>query len=658
MDNGGILRSALFFFVPEVLQLLLLLCVVTVLLCMAPPPPLKRKRVVLSLEKKREILGKVDAGWTTSCIRSEYGLSASTLHDIKKAREKLMSYTTRYSEASRTGRRQDRKVMASPKNVELDKCVLHWYQQQRGSGVMVRGAELKMAAEKFATRVGMNDFKASDGWLYRFKFRHGLSARRTHGEALDADEGSVSEFRQKLLKLIDDESIVLDQLYNADETGLNYRSIPECTLASQKEKSVPGHKLSKVRVSVMCCANATGLHRLKPVVVGKAKQPRCLRGVMESLPVVYFNSLKAWFTARIFKDWFNNHAVPEIIRHQTDALKIPLDRVKALILLDNAPAHPVESELVGHHGRIRCLFLPPNTTALIQPMDQGIIVATKRLYRRRFLEEVMVVFEDDDDGNVGERTLERLRKYDLKSAMFNWSRAWKDVKSKTLENGWKPLLRGEETAEDFEGFQVDDFRRHLVRVGETVTDEGLEDWLENDEGDPGCQMLSDDEIASQVLSPEDPESDVEDDSELPTSRPSLSKMRECADILLEGLEHFSSPESLRTLAVSQRSIRDEIIQQQSRWSSYRQTTLDSFFRPTTPRPPSSTPSPSSVTPSSSTVPRLVTPSPSRPPSPVAGCSGVAPVRRLITYSDSSDEEKELQDIEDELICLSESEGEQ
>ena len=154
---------------------------------------------------------------------------------------------------------------------------------------------------------------------------------------------------------------------------------------------MPGRKLSKVRVSAMCCANATGTHRLKPVVVGKQSSPHCLRGPMESLPLVYYNSLKSWFTSWIFKDWFFNHAVPEIVRHQVDDLKIARDRVKALILLDNAPAHPAKGQLVGYHGRIRCLFLPPNTTSLIQPMDQGIIVATKRLYRRRFLEEVMVV---------------------------------------------------------------------------------------------------------------------------------------------------------------------------------------------------------------------------------------------------------------------------
>jgi hypothetical protein len=43
------------------------------------------------------------------------------------------------------------------------------------------------------------------------------------------------------------------------------------------------------------------------------------------------------------------------------------------------------------------MFLPINTISIIQLLDQGIILATKRLYRKRFLEEVMVVLEGEAD---------------------------------------------------------------------------------------------------------------------------------------------------------------------------------------------------------------------------------------------------------------------
>jgi len=44
--------------------------------------------------------------------------------------------------------------------------------------------------------------------------------------------------------------------------------------------------------------------------------------------------------------------------------------------LDNAPSHPSEEELMKRD--IKAIFLPPNVTSLIQPMDQGVIEWLKR----------------------------------------------------------------------------------------------------------------------------------------------------------------------------------------------------------------------------------------------------------------------------------------
>ena len=48
---------------------------------------------------------------------------------------------------------------------------------------------------------------------------------------------------------------------------------------------------------------------------------------------------------------------------------------KALLLLDNAPAHPPVEKLNSENGRVVTMFLPANTTSIIQPMDQGILEA-------------------------------------------------------------------------------------------------------------------------------------------------------------------------------------------------------------------------------------------------------------------------------------------
>ena len=53
--------------------------------------------------------------------------------------------------------------------------------------------------------------------------------------------------------------------------------------------------------------------------------------------------------------------------------------LKALLLVDNAPGHP---QTLGADSDIEVMFLPPNTTSLIQPLDQGIIATFKAYYTR------------------------------------------------------------------------------------------------------------------------------------------------------------------------------------------------------------------------------------------------------------------------------------
>ena len=52
---------------------------------------------------------------------------------------------------------------------------------------------------------------------------------------------------------------------------------------------------------------------------------------------------------------------------------------KAVLVLDNCPAHPEAEELISDDGNIFAHFLPPNVTSLIQPMDQGVLVAIESL---------------------------------------------------------------------------------------------------------------------------------------------------------------------------------------------------------------------------------------------------------------------------------------
>ena len=80
-------------------------------------------------------------------------------------------------------------------------------------------------------------------------------------------------------------------------------------------------------------------------------------------------------TSSLFSTWFQNDFVP-VVRKELVKLGV---EPKAIFLLDNCSAHPNADELVSTDGKIKAVFLPPNVTSLIQPMDQGILEALKRL---------------------------------------------------------------------------------------------------------------------------------------------------------------------------------------------------------------------------------------------------------------------------------------
>ena len=189
-------------------------------------------------------------------------------------------------------------------------------------------------------------------------------------------------------------------------------------------------KKQKERVTLMACSNATGSHKLPLMFIGKAANPRCFKNVNKSaLPVIYYAQKNAWVNAEIFSDWFHHHFVPAVKKHLTDRGL----SVKALLLLDNAPAHPEATTLMSSDKSITAMFLPLNTTALIQPMDQGVLEAMKRRYRKAILRKLLL---EDQDG----RSIVEFVKINIKYVVYTIATAWDGVPALTIVKSWHNLL--------------------------------------------------------------------------------------------------------------------------------------------------------------------------------------------------------------------------
>ncbi|KAB0384141.1 hypothetical protein FD755_006058 [Muntiacus reevesi] len=366
---------------------------------------------------------------------------------------------------------EKRKRTTGAKYGDMDDAVYMWYQQKCSAGVPVRGVELQAAAEKFAQCFGRTDFKASTGWLFRFRNRHAVGNRKVCAEqVLSSASENVESFQQKLSMLIKEEKLCLAQLYSGDETDLFWKSMPENTRASRKDICLPGRKINKERLSALLCANADGTHKLKSIIIGKSKLPKSVKEDMCTLPVIYKLSNDVWFTRELFSEWFFQNFVPEVKHFQLNVLRFHEEDVRALLLRDSSPVHPSTELLTSEDGRIKCMFFPHNTSTLIQPMNQGVIFSCKRLYRWKQLEESLVIFEEsDDEQEKGEKVAFKIKIYNLKRAVFNWAKSWDEVKQTTIASAWGNLLYKKEHEYDLQGLEDGDYREVLEKCRELET---------------------------------------------------------------------------------------------------------------------------------------------------------------------------------------------
>lgn len=99
---------------------------------------------------------------------------------------------------------------------------------------------------------------------------------KVKGEKASADEEQAEKFVADVTNIVAMDCYLPENIYNADETGIFWRCLPDTTLALETEKQAFGAKLSKERITLLLCANASGTHEVDLLAIGKAKRPRGL----------------------------------------------------------------------------------------------------------------------------------------------------------------------------------------------------------------------------------------------------------------------------------------------------------------------------------------------------------------------------------------------
>ncbi|KAL5503328.1 hypothetical protein EMCRGX_G010257 [Ephydatia muelleri] len=337
-----------------------------------------RSRKFLTVEQKKEVIQEVCLGLSPMDVATKYGIGKTQVYKLFKHRATL--------DFDKGVPNYSKLITTKSKYPDIDKAVYDWMCSIRKTignrrPLPVSRALIQARAILEAKLRNISNFSASDGWFYRFRWRYNIcNSVRLSGEAGQVDINDATKEIDKLKLSISSGGFEKANIFNMDETGLFFKTIPSRTylVDGESKKSARGTKYMKAkdRVTVILCANATGTCKITPVVIGKAKKPRCFRLNPPQLP--YYSQKSAWNDSVLFKKWWTEIFLQEI-RAWTSS--------PVALLMDGFSGH--ERECQDPIGQVTVFYFPPNVTSIFQPLDQGIISAFKTKYKGYVLEKLV-----------------------------------------------------------------------------------------------------------------------------------------------------------------------------------------------------------------------------------------------------------------------------
>ncbi|KAL8601404.1 hypothetical protein ACOMHN_042408 [Nucella lapillus] len=282
----------------------------------------KRKRTEMTVQDKVQLLDRFHS-LTAKSVREAatfLDVSHSFLYQSIKNEKEIRASVAEGS----TPKQRIRQRSGKDKETEdgLRKFVVHL--QSRNAPVS--GPILCQKAEAIATELGHTDFKATEGWFSRWKKRNGLTYQKQVGEASSANTIAAAKWKGEEMEDILS-SYSPNCIYNADETGIYFRALPDSTYVfAEQKRNIRGFKTAKDRITALVCCNLAG-DKEKLLVIGKSEKPRCFKNVT-SFPTLYKASRNAWMTSTIWTDWLRNWN-----------RRLVIEDKHILLLVDNCSAH-------------------------------------------------------------------------------------------------------------------------------------------------------------------------------------------------------------------------------------------------------------------------------------------------------------------------------
>ncbi|CAB3229787.1 unnamed protein product [Arctia plantaginis] len=418
-----------------------------------------RKRKLLTLQKKVDIINMFENGEKVNQISKNLNLSNSTVSSIIKDKKRIIA-------ASKTEAFLDSSTIIRKRHgiIAQTECALKsWCEEKAGHSLHLSQNDIctqaKIIYEELKRDYGEaaknNSFSASKGWYLRFKRRcvsnmltefqeeenqEGDSDRAEATSKKDRKEAnkgrnikiSVESTFSDYLKTIVEKGLYTPQtIFNVDEVGLYWKKMPENSHLKGQGQTVSEFSESKDRLTMLLGGNAAGDLKLKPLVVYRKENPKALQKKHKcGLPVIWKSNPTASMSAFLFEDWFGNYFIPEVERYSY-ANNIAC---KVLLVIDSANCHS-PATLIDFDHRVRVVFLPHGDASISQPI-QEISNKFKTIYTRHVFE--YLVGTSRQNHNI---TAEDLwKEFNILDAIRLIVDSCTDINKNDWKQSWKTLF--------------------------------------------------------------------------------------------------------------------------------------------------------------------------------------------------------------------------
>ncbi len=183
----------------------------------------KQKYTKKTLVEKAKTLQDLDSGMSVRACAAKYSVFVGTIVNWKKNKIEIINSIFEFTSFS-----QKRLAWVNGNGKVLDERVYEWFANIRCPNILVFGPILQTKALQVVASIGLNDFRASNGWLEAFRKCHCIQFRLLFGESARMDENVVNHWKQNLPNII--EGYDTWDIWNVNESKFLWKGVPNRSL--------------------------------------------------------------------------------------------------------------------------------------------------------------------------------------------------------------------------------------------------------------------------------------------------------------------------------------------------------------------------------------------------------------------------------------------